>query len=58
MEKPKKRKERAKLSFEILDPLYTYEKTALAFRSPLERVPAGPSAGQARVLPDPGDSGS
>lgn len=36
MEKPKKRKERAKLIFEILDPLYTYEKTALEYRTPLD----------------------
>lgn len=36
MESLRKKKERAKLIFEILDPLYTYEKTALEYRSPLE----------------------
>lgn len=36
METFKKRKERAKLIFEILDPLYTYEKTALEYRTPLD----------------------
>jgi endonuclease III len=36
MESLKKRKDRVKLIFEILDPLYTYEKTALAYRTPLE----------------------
>jgi len=36
MESLKKKKERVKLIFEILDPLYTYEKTALEYRSPLE----------------------
>jgi endonuclease-3 len=36
MESLKKKKERLKLIFEILDPLYTYEKTALEYRSPLE----------------------
>jgi endonuclease-3 len=36
MESLKKKRERVKLIFEILDPLYTYEKTALEYRSPLE----------------------
>jgi endonuclease-3 len=36
MESLKKKKARVKLIFEILDPLYTYEKTALEYRSPLE----------------------
>jgi endonuclease-3 len=36
MESLKKKRERLKLIFEILDPLYTYEKTALEYRSPLE----------------------
>jgi endonuclease-3 len=36
MESHKKKRERLKLIFEILDPLYTYEKTALEYRSPLE----------------------
>jgi endonuclease III len=36
MESLKKKKERVRLIFEILDPLYTYEKTALEYRTPLE----------------------
>jgi len=36
MESLKKKKERVRLIFEILDPLYTYEKTALEYHSPLE----------------------
>ena len=36
MESLKKKKERVKLIFEILDPLYTEEKTALEYRTPLE----------------------
>jgi endonuclease-3 len=36
MESFKKKKERVKLIFEILDPLYTYEKTALEYRTPLD----------------------
>ena len=36
MESLKKKRERVKLIFEILDPLYTYEKTALEYRTPLE----------------------
>jgi endonuclease III len=36
MESLKKKKQRANLIFEILDPLYTYEKTALEYRTPLE----------------------
>jgi endonuclease III len=36
MESLKKKLERANLIFEILDPLYTYEKTALEYRTPLE----------------------
>jgi len=36
METLKKKKARLKLIFEILDPLYTYEKTALEYRTPLE----------------------
>jgi endonuclease III len=36
MESLKQKKDRVKLIFEILDPLYTYEKTALEYRTPLE----------------------
>jgi endonuclease III len=36
MESLKKKKDRVKRIFEILDPLYTYEKTALEYRTPLE----------------------
>lgn len=36
MESLKKKKVRAKRIFEILDPLYTYDKTALEYRTPLE----------------------
>ena len=36
MESTKKKKERAKIIFEILDPLYTREKTALKYRSPFQ----------------------
>jgi endonuclease III len=36
METLKKKKARVKLIFEILDPLYTHEKTALEYRTPLE----------------------
>ena len=36
MESLKKKRARVKLIFEILDPLYTYEKTALEYRKPLE----------------------
>ena len=36
MESLKKKKERVELIFEILDPLYTEEKTALEYRTPLE----------------------
>jgi endonuclease-3 len=36
MESLKKKRRRAKLIYEILDPLYTYEKTALKYRSPFE----------------------
>jgi endonuclease III len=36
METLKKKKARVKLIFEILDPLYTHEKTALDYRTPLE----------------------
>jgi endonuclease-3 len=36
METLKKKSARVKLIFEILDPLYTYEKTALEYRTPLE----------------------
>jgi endonuclease-3 len=36
MESLKKKRRRVELIFNILDPLYTYEKTALAYRSPFE----------------------
>jgi endonuclease III len=36
MESLKQKKDRVKRIFEILDPLYTYEKTALEYRTPLE----------------------
>jgi len=36
MEDLKKKRERARLIFEILDPLYTYEKTALQYAAPFE----------------------
>ena len=36
MENVKKKKERIKLIFEILDPLYTREKTALKYNSPFQ----------------------
>jgi len=36
MESVKSKRERANLIFEILDPLYTREKTALEFRTPLD----------------------
>ena len=36
MESLKKKKERANLLFEILDPLYTREKTALKYRTPFQ----------------------
>ncbi len=36
MESLKKKRRRAKLIYETLDPLYTYEKTALKYASPLE----------------------
>ncbi|MBN2031718.1 MAG: endonuclease III [Deltaproteobacteria bacterium] len=36
MESLKKKKDRVKHIFEILDPLYTYEKTALDYRTPIE----------------------
>ena len=36
MESMKKKKERARRIFEILDPLYTREKTALKFRTPFQ----------------------
>jgi len=40
MESLKKKKERVKLIYEILDPLYTFEKTALEYREPLELLVA------------------
>jgi endonuclease-3 len=36
MENPEKKKERVKYIFEILDPLYTREKTALKYRTPFQ----------------------
>ena len=36
MESLKKKKERANAIFEILDPLYTHEKTALQYRTPFQ----------------------
>jgi endonuclease-3 len=36
MESLKKKRKRAELIYENLDPLYTYEKTALKYRSPFE----------------------
>ena len=33
MESPRQKQERANLIFDILDPLYTYEKTALSYRN-------------------------
>jgi endonuclease-3 len=36
MESMKKKKERVKLIYEILDPIYTYEKTALEYRTPFQ----------------------
>lgn len=36
MESMKKKKERVKLIFETLDPLYTHEKTALEYRTPFQ----------------------
>ena len=36
MESMKKKKERSRMIFEILDPLYTHEKTALKFRTPFQ----------------------
>ena len=36
MESMRKKKERTMLIFEILDPLYTYEKTALRYSTPFE----------------------
>jgi endonuclease-3 len=36
MESLKKKRARAKLVFDILDPLYTYEKTALEYRTPFQ----------------------
>lgn len=36
MESLRKKKDRVKLIYEILDPLYTYEKTALEYQTPLE----------------------
>ena len=36
MESQKKKKERINLIFEILDPLYTHEKTALKYRTPFQ----------------------
>jgi endonuclease-3 len=35
-ESMKKKKERVKLIYEILDPIYTYEKTALDYRTPFQ----------------------
>jgi endonuclease-3 len=40
MESLKKKRKRAALIYEILDPLYTYEKTALKYRSPFELLVA------------------
>jgi len=40
MESMKKKIQRAALIYEILDPLYTYEKTALEYRSPFELLVA------------------
>jgi endonuclease-3 len=36
MESLKKKRERTKIIFETLDPLYTYDKTALKYRSPFQ----------------------
>jgi endonuclease-3 len=36
MESLKKKKERLKIIYETLDPLYTYEKTALKYRTPFQ----------------------
>ena len=36
MESHKKKTERVKIIFEILDPIYTHEKTALKFRTPFQ----------------------
>jgi endonuclease-3 len=36
MESLKKKRERLKIIFETLDPLYTYEKTALKYRTPFQ----------------------
>lgn len=36
MENFNKKKERTKLIFETLDPIYTHEKTALTYTSPFE----------------------
>ncbi|MBL7101484.1 MAG: endonuclease III, partial [Desulfobacteraceae bacterium] len=36
MESMKKKKERVRRIFEILNPLYTHEKTALKFRTPFQ----------------------
>jgi endonuclease-3 len=36
MESLKKKRERLKIIFEALDPLYTYEKTALKYRTPFQ----------------------
>ncbi|MBW1888056.1 MAG: endonuclease III [Deltaproteobacteria bacterium] len=36
MESLKKKRERVKIIFEILDPLYTHEKTALKYRTPFQ----------------------
>ena len=36
MESLKKKRERIKLIFEILDPLYTHKKTALEYRTPFQ----------------------
>jgi endonuclease-3 len=40
MESLKRKRERARLIFEILDPLYTYEKTALEYRTPFQLLVA------------------
>ena len=40
MESLKKKKERLKIIYETLDPLYTYEKTALKYRTPFQLLVA------------------
>jgi len=40
MESQKKKKERVKLIYEILDPLYTHSKTALTYRTPFQLLTA------------------